>query len=263
MAESFGVEGRGAFYEEVGAILRDVVQNHLLQVVAMLAMEPPVGADADALRDEKVKVFRATRSVGPGHRGAGPVRRLPGRGRRGRRLGRRDLRRHAPRDRLVALVRRALLRASRQATGQPRRWRRSSSFGSRPACSSRTRTRRCPHPNLIRFRLGASDGVTMTVQAKQPGPDLIAQPVDLSVDFASSWASVGRPTSGSSTTPSPAMPAGSPAMTRSSARGASCSPPSTIRGPCSTTRRAAGVRRRPTPCSARTTGTNPSSARST
>ncbi len=64
MAESFGVEGRGAFYEEVGAI-RDVVQNHLLQVVAMLAMEPPVGADADALRDEKVKVFRATRSIEP------------------------------------------------------------------------------------------------------------------------------------------------------------------------------------------------------
>ena len=64
MAESFGVEGRGAFYEEVGAI-RDVVQNHLLQVMAMLAMEPPVGVDADALRDEKVKVFRATRSVDP------------------------------------------------------------------------------------------------------------------------------------------------------------------------------------------------------
>jgi glucose-6-phosphate 1-dehydrogenase len=66
MAESFGVEGRGAFYEEVGA-LRDVVQNHLLQVAALLAMEPPVGADADALRDEKVKVFRATRSVDPAH----------------------------------------------------------------------------------------------------------------------------------------------------------------------------------------------------
>jgi len=64
MAESFGVEGRGAFYEEVGA-LRDVVQNHLLQVAALLAMEPPVGSDADALRDEKVKVFRATESVNP------------------------------------------------------------------------------------------------------------------------------------------------------------------------------------------------------
>ena len=43
-----------------------------------------------------------------------------------------------------------------------------------------------PHPNLIRFRLGAVDGVTMTVQAKQPGPELIAQPIDLSVDFGAS-----------------------------------------------------------------------------
>jgi glucose-6-phosphate 1-dehydrogenase len=64
MAESFGVETRGKFYEEVGAI-RDVVQNHLLQVVAHLAMEPPVGQDADALLDEKAKVFKAIRTVEP------------------------------------------------------------------------------------------------------------------------------------------------------------------------------------------------------
>jgi glucose-6-phosphate 1-dehydrogenase len=62
MAEEFGVEGRGAFYEEVGAV-RDVVQNHLLQVVANLAMEPPSGTDSEALRDEKVKVFRAIRPL--------------------------------------------------------------------------------------------------------------------------------------------------------------------------------------------------------
>jgi len=62
MAESFGVEGRGRFYEEVGAV-RDVVQNHLLQVVANLAMEPPVGTDAESLRDEKVKVFKAIRTL--------------------------------------------------------------------------------------------------------------------------------------------------------------------------------------------------------
>lgn len=58
MAESFGVQGRGKFYEEVGAI-RDVVQNHLLQVVALLAMEPPTSGFADAIRDEKVKVLKA------------------------------------------------------------------------------------------------------------------------------------------------------------------------------------------------------------
>jgi len=58
MAEDFGVQGRGRFYEEVGA-LRDVVQNHLLQTVALLAMEPPVGPDVEALRDAKEKVFFA------------------------------------------------------------------------------------------------------------------------------------------------------------------------------------------------------------
>ena len=64
MAETLGVEGRGKFYEEVGAI-RDVVQNHLLQVVAHLAMEPPVNASADALLDEKTKVFKAIRTIAP------------------------------------------------------------------------------------------------------------------------------------------------------------------------------------------------------
>ena len=65
MAEDFGVDGRGSFYEEVGAI-RDVVQNHLLQVVAHLAMEPPVGEGAEAMRDEKVKVFRGIRPLDAG-----------------------------------------------------------------------------------------------------------------------------------------------------------------------------------------------------
>src|SRR3546814_14002758 len=64
MAEDFGVEGRGRFYESVGA-LRDVVQNHLLQVVALLAMEPPAGADEAALRDERSKLFRQIRTVEP------------------------------------------------------------------------------------------------------------------------------------------------------------------------------------------------------
>jgi glucose-6-phosphate 1-dehydrogenase len=64
MAESFGVQGRGAFYDEAGTI-RDVVQNHMLQVVAMLAMEPPGSNSADGIRDEKVKVLRAIRPLDP------------------------------------------------------------------------------------------------------------------------------------------------------------------------------------------------------
>src|SRR5207247_655778 len=58
MAEAFGVEGRGAFYEQVGTI-RDVVQNHLFQVLANLTMEPPIRTDSESIRDEKVKVLKA------------------------------------------------------------------------------------------------------------------------------------------------------------------------------------------------------------
>jgi len=66
MAENFGVAGRGAFYEEAGAI-RDVMQNHLLQVLANLAMEPPPGTtDTEAVRDEKVKVLKAIRPLQEG-----------------------------------------------------------------------------------------------------------------------------------------------------------------------------------------------------
>ena len=57
MAENFGVQGRGAFYDEVGTI-RDVVQNHLFQVLVNLTMEPPVRTDSESIRDEKVKVLR-------------------------------------------------------------------------------------------------------------------------------------------------------------------------------------------------------------
>ena len=64
MAESFGVEGRGKFYEEAGAI-RDVIQNHMLQVVAFLAMEPPTRMYVDSVRDEQVKIFRTIPPLSP------------------------------------------------------------------------------------------------------------------------------------------------------------------------------------------------------
>jgi glucose-6-phosphate 1-dehydrogenase len=64
MAERFGVAGRGRFYEEAGAV-RDVVQNHLLQVVALLAMEPPVGPNLDAFHDDKVRVLKSIHAPAP------------------------------------------------------------------------------------------------------------------------------------------------------------------------------------------------------
>jgi glucose-6-phosphate 1-dehydrogenase len=64
MAENFGIEDRGEFYDAVGA-LRDVVQNHLLQVLALIAMEPPAGPTAEELRDKKVEVFKAMPGAEP------------------------------------------------------------------------------------------------------------------------------------------------------------------------------------------------------
>jgi glucose-6-phosphate 1-dehydrogenase len=66
MAEKFGVEGRGTFYDQVGAI-RDVIQNHMLQIVALLAMEPPTSKYAESLHDEQVKVFRMILPLDPQH----------------------------------------------------------------------------------------------------------------------------------------------------------------------------------------------------
>jgi glucose-6-phosphate 1-dehydrogenase len=64
VAETVGVESRGAYYEEAGA-LRDMVQNHMLQVLALIAMEPPVSLEAESIRDEKVKLLKSIRELRP------------------------------------------------------------------------------------------------------------------------------------------------------------------------------------------------------
>ena len=116
MAESFGVEGRGSFYEEAGAI-RDVIQNHMLQVVGFLAMEPPATTYQESIRDEQVKVFRTIRPLQPRRPRARAVPRLPrGAGRRAG-LDGRDVRRRAAAHRLVALGGRAVLHPCRQVPG--------------------------------------------------------------------------------------------------------------------------------------------------
>ena len=67
VAETVGLEGRADYYESSGA-LRDMVQNHMLQLLALVAMEPPTNFDAAAVRDEKVKVLRALRPITAGRR---------------------------------------------------------------------------------------------------------------------------------------------------------------------------------------------------
>src|SRR6476620_6710575 len=73
VSEKLGVGSRGGYYEEAGA-LRDMVQNHLLQVLALVAMEPPVSLEAEAIRDEKVKLLKAVSLLDPSQVGAAAVR---------------------------------------------------------------------------------------------------------------------------------------------------------------------------------------------
>ncbi len=150
MAEDVGIGGRAAFYQATGAA-RDVLQNHLLQLLALTAMEEPVEFSPEAVRIEKLKALRAIslppdlervrhpRAVRPGLAGRRARRRVPRRGRHPRGLDHRDLRRRPARRRDPALGRRAVLHAHRQAAA------RSGSPRSR-CCSRRRRTCRSARP---------------------------------------------------------------------------------------------------------------------
>jgi glucose-6-phosphate 1-dehydrogenase len=184
MAESFGVAGRGAFYDSVGAV-RDVVQNHLLQILCVLAMEPPAGAGADPLRDEKVKVLRATRQVTPDDVVYGQFEGYldePG----------------VARDSQVETY--AALRLeidSWRWSGVPWFVRTGKSL-ERTALEAVVELKPTPtllfageaaprpHPNLIRFRLGGDGGVSVSIEAKRPGKTFATKPIQLRVDFESS-----------------------------------------------------------------------------
>ncbi len=179
MAEAFGVEGRGAFYEGVGT-LRDVVQNHLLEIVALLAMEPPVSNEASAWRDEKVKVFRAMKSLDPKRVVRGQYRSY------------RDEPGVAPHSDVETYVALRLEVDSWRWAGVPFFIRAGKGLAATateavvefqqpprllfadPSCAR-------PDPNQLRFRLGKDDGVSIRMQAKEPGDRLLTRPLDLSV----------------------------------------------------------------------------------
>ncbi|NNE11474.1 MAG: glucose-6-phosphate dehydrogenase [Ilumatobacter sp.] len=182
MSETIGVEGRGSFYDGVGAI-RDVLQNHVLQVVALLAMEPPAGADSQFLQDEKAKVMAAMRPIDP--------KQLV----RGQYVGYRDepgvaegssvetfaaVRLEIDSWRWAGVpwyvrVGKALKETATEAVVE---------FHSPPRLLFDEAGGPAPGRNLVRFRLGKSDGVTFALQAKTPGPHLDSQEVDIAVDFA-------------------------------------------------------------------------------
>ncbi len=182
MSESIGIEGRGNFYEGVGAI-RDVLQNHLLQVVALLAMEPPAGPDPGFLQDEKAKVINAMRPIDSDTLV------------RGQYVGYRDEEGVAEDSEVETYVAARLEIDSWRWAGVPwyvRVGKGLAESATEAVVELRSPPRMLfdeagsppPERNLIRLRLGKNDGVTFALQAKTPGPDMDSQEVDVDVDFA-------------------------------------------------------------------------------
>jgi glucose-6-phosphate 1-dehydrogenase len=178
MAEKFGVAGRGKFYEEVGAI-RDVVQNHLLEVVSLLAMEPPVNAGGESLRDEKVKVLNAIRPLSP----ADVV--------RGQFAGYRKEEGVAKDSHVETFVALRLQIDSWRWSGVPFYLRAGKSL---PVTATEVvvEMRRPParvfgdaspdQPNYLRFRLSPDTAIALGAHAKRPGPAMQGRDVELFVD---------------------------------------------------------------------------------
>ena len=182
MSEEIGVEGRGSFYDSVGAI-RDVFQNHLLQVVALLAMEPPAGADSGFLQDEKAKVFAAVRPM--------DCNALV----RGQYVGYRDEPGVAEGTEVETFAAARLEIDSWRWAGVPwyvRVGKALEQDATEVVIELRDPPRMLfdeaggppPGRNLIRLRLGKNDGVTFALQAKTPGPNMDSEEIDVNVDFA-------------------------------------------------------------------------------
>jgi glucose-6-phosphate 1-dehydrogenase len=202
VAETLGVEGRGAYYEEAGA-LRDMMQNHLLQLLCLIAMEPPVTFDATPVHDEKQKVLQAIRPIDPrrvdsiavrGQYGPGYVGGRPVPGYRQEKAVAAD----SVTETYVAL---RLLVDSWRWAGVPFYLR----TGKRLAESVSeivVTFHRTPHmifrrdpagvaPNVLVIRIQPDEGITLTVIAKTPGPELKLAPVAL--DFRYGQVFGGRP----------------------------------------------------------------------
>ncbi len=179
MAEEFGVGSRGRFYESVGA-LRDVVQNHLLQIVALMGMEPPVGAEAGDLRAERTKLLRQVRAFDPATAVRGQYRSY------------KDVDGVDPHSETETFLAVRFEIDSWRWAGVPWLIRAGKGLGvtateavvtftSPPRLLFAEEHTHRPVPNRLRFRLGSDDGIVLHLQAKAPGEQLATQSVDLQV----------------------------------------------------------------------------------
>jgi glucose-6-phosphate 1-dehydrogenase len=190
VAETIGVENRGSYYEEAGA-LRDMMQNHLLQLLCLIAMEPPVTFDAGQVRDEKNKVMQAVKPIDPAKTddvalraqyGAGYVNGKPAPGYRQEKGVRPD----STTETYAAL---RLQIDNWRWAGVPFYLRTGKRLAKRVS-EIAIRFHRTPHlifrrgqsavtPNVLVIRIQPDEGIALTVAAKTPGPDLSMSPVTL------------------------------------------------------------------------------------
>jgi glucose-6-phosphate 1-dehydrogenase len=194
VAETVGVEGRGGYYEESGA-LRDMIQNHLLQVMCLVAMEPPVTFDAQAVRDEKSKVMQAIRPLdaarvdeaalraqyGPGFVDG---RQVPGY------LQEKGVKPDSTTETYAALR----LRIDNWRWAGVPFYLQTGKRMTKRVSEIVIRFHRTPHmifrrgtasvnPNLLVIRIQPDEGIALIVDAKEPGPDLKISPVTLDFKY--------------------------------------------------------------------------------
>lgn len=181
MAENFGIDGRGKFYDGVGAT-RDVLQNHILQVLTMLTMEPPVSLGSNDMQNEKIKVLSAIREID---------RNDVIRGQYVGYLGEAGVAERSDTETFVAMK---MFIDNWRWEGVPIFLRAGKKMPV-TALEVLVEFKKPPrelfgpsNPNAVRFRLGAEDGVDISLLAKKPGADLTTEEVSLTVDFFAEFA---------------------------------------------------------------------------
>ena len=199
-AETIGIEGRGPFYEKAGA-LRDVVQNHVMELLSFVAMEPPSSFDAEAVRREKVKVWQAIPSIpvlnavrgqyGPGVVEGQKVIGYRDEERVNPESGTETLRGGAAGDRELALGGRAVLSARGQAAEEARH-RDHHPVQAAAAADLQPHAGAGPcteiQPNLLSIRIQPDDGIALRFGAKVPNtPGMSVCPVNMDFDYAQAF----------------------------------------------------------------------------
>ncbi|MDE2990844.1 MAG: glucose-6-phosphate dehydrogenase [Chloroflexota bacterium] len=200
VAEEVGVEGRGRYYEEAGA-LRDIMQNHMMQLLAVVAMEPPVDFGADAIRDEKVKVLRALRRMTVADVRKHVVRASYSAGR----LNGADVTAYRSEDGVAADSLTETYIAARwfidswRWQGVPFYMRTGKRLPKR-ATEIAIQFRSVPHrlfsdsspdgvpPNRLVMRIQPNEGISITFEAKQPGPSVRVRPVRMDFGYGQGFA---------------------------------------------------------------------------